>query len=370
MDFAGNAGLKFVFVLLFLVSAEAWCFPEMIRHGYTHCTVCHVGTAGGDLTTAYGKELGKELLYPKVPWFESDLPLPQIENLRIGINNRWLQTYLDNSQVSRGRFFIMQLDLDMAYTLESWTAYASIGRFEPQTAEKSWSDFIYYPRLWIRKTFQISDTELAIRGGRFVPMYGVAIAEHTSFIRQYLNLGPGLERRTVELSWTHPENQIVLSRIEGRQAFNDLTPEKGWILQVSHAFSTKTKVGLNSYRTESPVLGKRAFDGAFLLIGWNDLWSTLFEIDKVYLTNGKTAYVNYLRVSKEIQRGWSAFLTQEYKNIDIEKTDPHQEAFGLGTQYFINSALNAAVHLRFEKDTSALDEYQKALWLLLQWNPN
>lgn len=370
MDFTGNARLKSLFAFVILLSVKALAFPEMVRHKYTQCSVCHSSIAGGDLTTAYGKELGKELLYPKEPWFETDFPLPESESFRLGINNRWLQTYLDNSQVSKGRFFIMQLDLDMVYSLGSWMAYASVGRFEPLGSDKTWSDFIYIPRLWLKKTLAVSDSELSLRAGRFLPTYGINIAEHTAFVRQYLNFGPGLERRTIELSWTNPTFQAVLSRIEGRQFFNDLVEEKGATLQLSYFFSERGKVGVNSYRTEGHGLSKVAFDGAFFLIGWNDQWSTLFEIDKVYLTSGKTAYVEYLRIAKEIRRGWSAFLTQEYKNIDIEKSEPHLESFGLGTQYFLNSSLNATAHLRLEKDTGTLDEYQKVLWFVLQWHPN
>ena len=48
--------------LFAVVSSQAFAFPEMVRHGYTQCTACHVSPSGGGILTSYGRELAAEVL--------------------------------------------------------------------------------------------------------------------------------------------------------------------------------------------------------------------------------------------------------------------------------------------------------------------
>ncbi len=51
-------------VLLMLAGAPlaGWAFPDMIRHNYSNCTICHVSPTGGGLLTPYGRALSVEVL--------------------------------------------------------------------------------------------------------------------------------------------------------------------------------------------------------------------------------------------------------------------------------------------------------------------
>ena len=49
-------------LILTFVSGAAQAFPDMIRHGYTNCTACHVSPSGGGVLNAYGRSLSKELI--------------------------------------------------------------------------------------------------------------------------------------------------------------------------------------------------------------------------------------------------------------------------------------------------------------------
>ena len=55
-------GLSLIFVFSVLTMNFANAFPEMVRHGYTNCTACHVAANGGGILTPYGSTLSEEVL--------------------------------------------------------------------------------------------------------------------------------------------------------------------------------------------------------------------------------------------------------------------------------------------------------------------
>lgn len=365
-----------LFLVLIFGSLKSVAYPEMIRHGYVNCAACHTTTQGGDLLSPYGRELGKELFSRNDSIFKSssaeknywEVETP--EWLRVGADLRLLQVMTESSVASKGRFMIMQVDVDSLWKPhEKVSVYASMGRFEPNKGDAEWKDFIYVPRLWAQytETWRDGSEQVSFRVGRFFPVYGVNIAEHTYVNRRYLSLNPGQERLAAELSWNNENYQVVATGMSQRGRFKDYDGEKGYVLQVSKVFGKSARVGMNIYRSRIIQGGSEqdnAFEGLFALIGWTPQFSTLFQADKIYFPHGKTGFLDFLKFSYEYTQGVQLFLTQEYYNANTEKTDPHVESYGLGVQYFPFPNFDFFATYKKTKDTSQLNEFQNVVWLI------
>ncbi len=382
MDFPGNARLKYsftlLFILLFLRPMQAFAFPEMIRHGYVNCLACHTNQQGGTLLTAYGKELGKELLnrHDTLFTFEKDKDEDRYwqintpDYLTIGANVRLLQIFSESSAASKGRFLIMQVDVDTAVKLsEEFQTYFSVGRYEPTQPEAEWKDFAYVPRAWVQytKTADNSSNSISLRLGRFYPTYGLNMIEHTYVNRRYLDFNPGQERLAVELSFNSENFQVVLTGLTERANYQKYDSEKGSVLQFSKVVGQSARLGLNIYRTkltQNNIQAEKKMDGLFGLIGWNKEITTLIQLDQIQYDSGKKGFSDYIKQGYEYKKGIELFATQEYFNSDTTLTDPHVEAYGLGVQYFPFSNLDLFLTYKKHKDTSQLNEFQDMVWFI------
>lgn len=365
-----------LFVLLFFLKPFVWAYPEMIRHGYVNCLACHTTHQGGDMLSAYGKELGKELFSRNDSLFKSpnaekkywEIETP--EWLQVGANVRLLQTMTENSVASKGRFMFMQVDLDGLFKIgDKVKVYSSLGRYEPSKPEAEWKDFVYSPRLWAQYSeFWNGGVETAaLRVGRFYPVYGINLVEHTYVNRRYLDFNPGQERIAAEISWSNENYQVVATGLKQRARFDQYDDESGYVVQLSKVFGKNARAGFNIYRSKLSQNGgdqDKAYEGVYALIGWTTEFSTLFQADKIYYPGGKTGFLDFLKFGYEYTQGVQLFLTQEYYNPDTEKTDPHVESYGLGVQYFPFPNFDFFATFKKTKDSSQLDEYQNVVWLI------
>lgn len=366
----------FIFILIYFGILKAYAYPEMIRHGYVNCMACHATRQGGDLLSDYGRELSKELFSRNDSIFKSpnaEKTYWQIETpewLRVGVNVRLLQTMTENSVASKGRFMFMQVDADfLGRVTNEIQLYASVGRFEPPNANSEWRDFIYVPRVWASysKNWREGAEGASLRVGRFYPVYGINIAEHPYVTRRYLDFNPGQERVSAELSWSNENYQVIATGLVQRANFEKYDEEKGFVLQMSKVIGKSARAGLNVYRsqwTQNSISQDKSFEGAFALIGWTSEWSTLFQADKINFPDGKTGFVELLKLGYEYTQGVQLFATQEYYNPDTEKTDPHVEAYGVGIQYFPFPNFDLFATYKKHKDSSQLNEYQNLVWII------
>jgi hypothetical protein len=265
---------------------------------------------------------------------------------------------------------IMQAEVDALANLnDTMGVYLSIGRLEANSANAEWKDFVYFPRLWFQYQWQDAEGSKTakLRLGRFLPVYGVLIPEHTYSTRQYLGFGPGQERQAADIYLSNEDYQFSLTRILAKAQGSLYENESGWVTQLSRVYGKAARAGISFYRTKSKnadVETKTEFEGLFLLMGWQLKNSILFQIDRIHAADGKTGIVDLIKYSYEYIRGLELFITQEYHNADKEKTDPHFEAYGIGAEYFPTANLDLFLTFKEMKDSSQLDEFQRQLWLI------
>ena len=204
-------------------AASASAEPMFLSKQYPRCTACHYSPSGGGLLTPYGRSLSRE----EISTFgrrgaagaapaatsrgeEAFLfgALGSDSPLQLGLDIR--PSHLDVNVPGRAvadRNFLMNLDLQAAWQRARWTAYGSVGRKPTGGGE-----LVSYEH-WV--AYQVSDA-LSVRGGRFLPAYGVRFADHTSFTREGLDLAQGDQVYGVEVGVATDRSLLQLSVGPGR----------------------------------------------------------------------------------------------------------------------------------------------------------
>lgn len=373
-----------VLLLTLINLPDAKAFPEMIRHGYVNCTVCHTSLVGGNLLTPYGRSLSKELLSQPTllgrnlgDGTESLLHgfAEPPEWLTAGGDLRLLQTMTESKQASKGRFMIMQVDLDFSAQVEPHTRlFASLGRIEPRVENATAKDYVTSPRYGFEYVFkepppdsEVDDHRIALRVGRLMPAYGILFAEHTFASRSYLDFGPGQERTAAELSWTYGMHSLIATAVLNQNVGNQNKKESGGILQASTALARTYKIGLNYYdtlRDDGAGSWRRKIYGVYGLLGFTPDWYLLFDLNRPQRSDGKWGIVETTKLGHELWQGFHVFAVHEFANLNSEEPDPKYEAYSLGTQWYPAPHWELYGTYRRERNSSLSQDFQDALWFL------
>ena len=201
--------------------------PTFLSKQYPRCTACHYSQSGGGLLTPYGRSLSRE----EISTFgargtggaqgtdagtrgeEAFLygALPSDSALQLGLDTRPSHVAIGAAgRPARGRNFLMNLDLQAAWRRDRWTVYGTAGR-EPA---RRGGDFVSYEH-WV--AWQATE-RVTLRGGRFLPAYGVRFADHTSFAREPLDLAQDDQVYGIEVGVSTDTALLQVSLGPGRAA--------------------------------------------------------------------------------------------------------------------------------------------------------
>jgi hypothetical protein len=212
-----------VFVLVGVAVAvgasRAHAEPIFLSRQYTSCTTCHFSPTGGGLLTPYGRSLSREELSTTgkshepvangaVPTTGWDLSQNRFGRLSAGIDVRpaHLDVRFDGGSVTRD--FLMTADVIAAYRVNEWTVYGELGR-QPRLDGTKIDSYEY----WVAHQ---AEKGLGLRAGRFLPAYGVRLADHTAFTRAPLGLDTYDQVYGLEVSHTGERHLLQLTASPGR----------------------------------------------------------------------------------------------------------------------------------------------------------
>jgi hypothetical protein len=160
--------------------------PIFLSRQYTRCTNCHYSPTGGGLLTPYGRSLSREELSTfgasrasGALGREQDFLFGALGKglgpVSVGLDLRPSHLSIDSTGYSSSRDFLMNAAVAAALQYRKWTFYGQVGR-QPRGDETRVTSFEH----WVM--YQ-SDRGLGFRVGRFLPAYGVRLADHTTFTR-------------------------------------------------------------------------------------------------------------------------------------------------------------------------------------------
>lgn len=334
--------LALFFLLLFCRSGLA--YPEMIRHGYTSCTACHVSPSGGGITTSYGRSLSKELLSRwsfegeeqqlhgaiKNEEVRSWIDGTRERGFNISGNYRYIQTHLETANVKQGRSFAMQRDLELAARYDQITFVVSYG-------------LIYFPNasdeFELRRTYaQYTLTDkISVRAGRFMPTFGIMTNDHYLSIKQRLGLGQLTERDVLEINFIGELWSGYLNYSDSPSSKTQLNNEKSVSMGINYSFIETARLGVNYWYGEQTDR-KRDITGVNALIGFSKEFYSLTELDhQVIQPNAgnetKSRYF-FHRFGYEFVRGVHSIAQIDAAQVNLDDNRTKYYAFGAGLTFY------------------------------------
>ena len=318
--------------------------PTFLSKQYPRCTACHYSAAGGGLLTPYGRSLSREEISTFGRRGAGGIPaagatageegflfgaLPSDSPLQLGLDVRPSHLAIDlPGRTIADRNFLMNLDLQAAWRRDRWTAYGSVGRAPGRGA----GEFVSYEH-WI--AWQATDA-IGVRGGRFLPAYGVRFADHTSFTRERLDLAQDDQVYGVEVGVSTDRTLLQVSAGPGRA--ESLLDGDG-----RHAFTAsaryqvdlgpRTVVAASAlYRGASETVPRSTDTGlsfGYAPASWLTTW-THADVRLQQLDTSGRAYVFANQTSVEALRGVWFRISPQLRWTD---TDPrgeiHRMVYGL-----------------------------------------
>ena len=203
-------------------SSHASAEPMFLSKQYARCTNCHYSPTGGGLLTPYGRSLARHELstlgkaLPQNDQEESQeagllkqLTGKALGSLDIGFDLRPAHLNLNFGGVaSTSRRLLMNADLLAAYRVNGWTLYGEVGR-QPLRDGLKIGSYEY----WVGHQ---ADNGVGVRVGRFLPAYGLRLADHTAFTRRQLGLDTYDQVYALELSYTTDRQLLQVTVGPGR----------------------------------------------------------------------------------------------------------------------------------------------------------
>jgi hypothetical protein len=321
------------------LAGPAGAEPIFLSRQYTRCTTCHYSPTGGGLLTPYGRSLSRQELsttgwsphgQAQAAGTEEAFLWGALGNslgpVSVGIDLRPAHLNLDFGGTSTSRDMFMTADVLAAYRVKGWTLYGELGR-EP-LAQGSKIDSYEY---WVSHQ---SDKAFGIRVGRFLPAYGIRLADHTALTRSELGFDKYDQVYAVEVSHT---SQRLLAQLsvgpgpadavlhdDGRSAFT----ATGRVQMDIGARSTLVASGL--WRDASrlqPHAGAGGLSFGLAPTRHVSVWS---EADALIRPGGQggTAYVLLNETGVEVYRGvWLKFSPQLRTGDDNGRAGVERMAF-------------------------------------------
>lgn len=309
--------------------------PTFLSKQYPRCTACHYSASGGGLLTPYGRSLSREEISTFGRQGASGVSstgstaeeaflfgaLSSESPLQLGLDVRPSHLNVDvPGRTIADRNFLMNLDLQGAWRKDRWTAYGTVGRSPTRGGGK----LVSYEH-WV--AWQVTDA-VSVRGGRFLPAYGVRFADHTSFTRARLDLAEDDQVYGVEVDLSTDRTLLQVSAgpgrakslidDDGRQALTssarfqiDLTPRM--VLAASALYRGASDVAPRSTGT--------GLSFGYAPAPWLTTW-THADMQLQRLRASGRAYIFANQTSVEALRGVWLRISPQWRWTD---TDPRSE---------------------------------------------
>lgn len=346
----------------------ALAYPELVRYGYVNCTSCHVAPTGGGILNAYGREASKEVLSTWArdgeQYFAYSAVKPP-EWLLLQGYYRSVYVYRDTPTFRDGRFIFMQGDLEAAAQYKNWTLDASAGYQDPAGAT-SFSDHLISRRHYLM--VRTDDGTYGLRGGRFLPEYGIMAPDHITLTRRVLLLNDeDGETYNLEASYIGDSYNFYLTGVFGRPSSPGL--DTGLTATASRAVSDRYKLGV-SYRYGSNNLEKRNILGPWGILGFSHDLFLLTEIDfksslpEPLESRAAWGWADSMRLDHEWVQGFHTYLLQEFARTDFSSEQTQMQDYGLGLQWFPRPHFEFRVEWQKRQLISQSRDFQDYAYLL------
>lgn len=387
----------FASLLAFLVTALLWpsqsfAYPDFIGYGYNNCAACHTNPYGNGPLSDYGRALFSQEIAART-WISKSISDEQLAELSGFLPGVKLPYYVRPSAKFRGmylntgagsskpqtRWINMQRDLSLVLSADEEQKYLVSVTYGLLDIEKDYYGTGQPTQLVSREHYlrvRLTD-ELLVMVGLMDKVYGLRIADHTSYSRSRIGFGQddqahGIVVQYAKENWDVGVNAFVgnlLRPPEIRQkgvsvmSERELTPRNRigssvavfgndflsyqrfaihdrWGLELAKGSSLLAELGLKRDTTKATGISK--LGNYFLLRSLTRLtrgFNLLAQFDQ--------ALDEFTSTSPNTQRWALGFLTFPFQRVELDATVLQTKSYSSLTTADDQWALQGQVHVSF-----------------------
>ena len=173
-----------------------------------------------------------------------------------------------------------------------------------------------------------------MRGGKFIPAYGITTPDHITLTRAPLELGYNYESYNIEASYITDQWNWFATGLLGRPDDSKLDSDRGFAVQGAYLLSEKIKLGLNTWYGKK-LKSQRWLFGGFAIVGITDALFASTEVDLKNYIAGDQGVASTQRISYILKDGLWIYGLQEYGTTNIPGINLNStQNYGLGFQFF------------------------------------
>jgi hypothetical protein len=319
-------------VVVLALARVAHAYPQFQLSKDPTCTSCHISPAGGLLLNENGLAVAETMstfggapeaghgLVTWPPW------------IQLGGDGRLAGGFFYNNGAS-GAVFPMQADLDVALRAYNFTLFGMLG------AESGHSPETYFASRehWLMWQPDATASDgLYIRGGRFMPVFGLRLAEHTAYTRRFGQTPLYGEAYGVAVAYVEPGWEVHVTGFAHDPLQDSIERGNGGAGYGELRLSKVASVGLEARYAKSADDGRLA--GGVTAKYWID--PVLFQGEFQFIHQTFTAGGNRNQTTSYLMGTWffhDGFMLDvaigqfdedlHIKNIDVEGLDANVHWF-------------------------------------------
>lgn len=250
-----------IVALLVLATRTAVAYPQFQLSKDATCSGCHLSPAGGGLLSENGRTTAETIsqLGTDASVFYGALTLPSW--LVLGGDLRGAAG-VSAAPSARAVMFPMQAELAAEATLGAWSAHVTAGMRDPQDGNLARTLFASREH-WV----QWHDDPGAsagwfARAGRFMPVFGLRLAEHVAFDRRYGGTPLYGEAYGVEGTYVSPAWEVhATAFVHDRLVPDSIERGDGATVYAEARVTDATAIGVES-KLDLTVDDRKVFAGA------------------------------------------------------------------------------------------------------------
>ncbi len=329
--------MKRALLVLAVLAHRADAFPELtIRGEVPRCTMCHLSPGGGSLLVDYGRnEAGDLLSLGGDGRFLHGVDLP--DWLLLGGDLRAAALAYDDTGATAGvqtAIFPMQADLRAAITGGGFSLVVSGGlRGSTRLYTKSASDYFESTEhygMWMH------DSGVYIRAGKFFPVQGLRLPDHTLYVARYTGLDLFTQPYAAETGYVGDVWELHAAWYVG-DPLVDIGPREDGAVLYAEIHDPDWAIALQGRYGKSDEVARTLVGVVGRLRGWPGM-VLLGEVDGIRDDLARSAPVNravgLLGADQRIVRGLSLFgWYQQYQEELGLRGALHQGA-GLALKFY------------------------------------
>jgi hypothetical protein len=338
---------RILLIYCLLTAVPTLAVPEAARYGQESCTSCHVSPGGSGALTNYGRMFAAEKLStwyrPTEEYFLNGLVTPG-ETWLAGGDLRWVYYNQQVGDRRQEKFWRMQSDFELILHLGDLWIQGAVGTMPAGPYDQGPK----YSKLFNRgysARYDILNQHILLRGGVFMPKFGLMTADHTIYTRISSGLMPDDEQYQLELTFQDDGIDLTLAYLFDNAVPNkDKQPKKGFSLGIGKMVGSRNRVSFGAMSTEKSINTGNIKTLGLVLSSVLTFTSKLFSMFEISRTNQKLStetqniasdsIATYFTINYETMRGLLPFLRYETWNPEVNSKGQQIQRYGGGLNWY------------------------------------